>query len=244
MNEQNERININNNNNLQNRSRNKSVLYIILFIVIIILIYNIYQFIHIINKIKKEYLNYPFNVFEQCYLYNNLLDLFVEFLSFFLGIDLIFLVCLPFIEMNMEVEFELFISKFSQIFVYFNYIIFGPFWIGWIILGIKNYQKIIYICENSNPERKIINSRLISIFVFSLSIPTFISFLGLFYFENNFFSNSIKLKKSGNFLIGNIFWEYALKHSNSFNNSLNRNNSNNEIILDNRDIQDENQNLI
>ena len=245
MNLQNEQmnINVNNNNNIQqnNNTSNKYVFGIILFITIFISSCNIYQFFYIINTIKKVYLSVPFKIFEECYLFHYLSDLFVEFLSFCLGIDIIFLIILPIIQMFIETD--VFISKFFGVFLYFNYIIFGPFFLGCLILGIKYNKKIMYICSNIDPEKKFFNRRLFFVYILSLSLSSLMSFFGFYFFENNYFNNSIKIKRNGNYIIGHFFWLKALEKS---RNLRNRNilNNNNEINLINGGDQDENQNLI
>ena len=232
--------NINNNNPQNNGSPNHIVLTIIIFIVIIISFYNIYNFVYIVNLIKRAYNILPNKVFEECYLYPRYLDLFLEFISFFLGIDLIFLTAIPLVDYTFNLD--IFFMKFSGIFLYFNYIVFGPFLIGCLFLSLKHKAKLMYICVNYNPEKKIVNFRIFFIFIFNLIISSIISFFGSWYFSNNYFNNSIKCKPTGNYIIGKIFWDIALRRSRRFRNELNLNNVNlNEGILDN---QDENQNLI
>ena len=221
--------NNNNNNNLQNNSATKIVFLIIIFVALIILFFNLYNFFHIVNMIKKAYIILPHNVFEECYLYQRLFDLFIEFLSFFLGIDLIFLTFLPFIENFFNLE--LFLTKFSTTFFYFNYLVFGPFLIGCLITSLKYNRKLMYICINYNPGNKIFNFRLSFVFLFSLTLSIIITFLGSFMVEDSYFNDSIKCKPSGNYLIGNIFWFFALRTSHSFRRE--RNNNLNEVILDN-----------
>ena len=240
--------NIGNNNNQnirrnnQNNRGNKIIVSVILLIATLILSYNVYNLFYIVNLIKKAYITLPPIVFEECFLYQRFSDLFIEFLSFFLGIDLILLTFIPFIEYNFNLDD--FIIKYAESFIYFNYLVFGPFSLFSIIMSLSYKHKIMYICLNFNPQNKIIDYRLSLILLFIITISLVISFLGSFYFEHNYFSNSIKYKSSGNYIIGNLFWAYALSHSRHFRNVLNQNNLNEEILNNENNNQDENQNLI
>ena len=237
--------NIGNNNNQNNRGNNnqnnrgnKIIVSIIILIATLILSYNVYNLFYIVNLIKKAYITLPPIVFEECFLYQRFSDFFIEFLSFFLGIDLILLTLIPFIEYNFNLDD--FIIKYAESFVYFNYLVFGPFSLLCIIMSLKYRHKIMYICLNFNPENKIIDYRLSLILLFIVTISLVISFFGSFYFEHNYFSNSIKYKASGNYIIGNLFWSYALRHSHHFRNVLNQNNLNEEILNNEDNNQDEN----
>ena len=226
---------INNNDNLpQNNRISPIVTGIIIFITILISVYNIYNLFHIVNIIKNTYLLLPYQIFEECYLYQEYLNLFIEFISFFLGMDLILLITIPIFDNNTNLE--IFFDKYSKSFVYFNYLIFGPFIMGCLFLGIKHYDKFIYSCSSINPIEKKVNYRLFVLFIFGILLSSLITFFGSYYFENEFFSNSIKCRSSGNYIIGNLFWDYALKRSRRFKNRQNINNLNlNEEILDNEE---------
>ena len=212
---------INNMNMIENERISKITIGLIIIVSIAITSFDIYSFFHIINTIKKAHIIFPREVFEECYLYPRFCELFIEFLSFFLGVDLILLSTFPFFDTNFNLE--IIFSKFSQIFFYLNYFIFGPFLMGLLFVSIKYSDKLAYVCINFNPNNKIVNYRLSFIFLFSITLSFVTFFFGSFYFENNFFSNSIKYKKSGNYLIGNIFWWYALKNSRRFRNAIHRN---------------------
>ena len=224
--------NNNNNNNMRANNTERVVFLIILFLAIIITFVNIYSFFHITNMIKKAYAILPINVFEECYLYQKIFDLFVDFLSFFLGVDLIFLIFLPYIDNFFNLD--IFLSKFGKTFFYFNYLVFGPFLIGCLLVSLKYNNKLMYICVNFDPANKIFNYRLSFVYLFCLTLSLIISFLGSYMVEDSYFSDSIKCKPSGNYIITNLFWFLALRRSRIFPNE--RNNNLNEGILDNEEI--------
>ena len=223
-----------NNNVPQNNRMNPTIIGIIIFFVILISFYNIYSFFHIVNSIKKAYLMLPFKVFEECYLYQEYLNLFIDFISCFLGIDLIILISIPIYDNNFNLEIIL--EKYFDSFLYFNYLVFGPFLFGCLFLGLKHCKKFFYFCANNDPEQKRFNFRLVFLIILGLIISASITFLGSLVLETNYFRNSIKCKSTGNYIIGTIFWLIALRRSQLFRNEQDINNPNlNEGILDNEE---------
>lgn len=122
------------------------------------------------------------------------------------------------------------LEKIVRTIFYFNYLIFGPF-LFCSLLTLNYQDKLKYVCIKNNPEKKVRNFGYTFIFIFGIIFSFVISFFGLFVFEDNYFNNSIKLKPSGNYIIGIIFWFRALKRSRRFGNQINENNID-EIILD------------
>ena len=216
--------NMNNNNNNNNNSREKQVFLIILFIVIISSFSNFYYFYRNVNFIKRAYISLPLNVFEECYLYQKYENLFVISFSIILGIDLILFSVIILLERS----FNLDLLKIIHTIFYFNYLIFGPFLLGSLFLSLNYQDKLKYLCINNNPETKVKNFRYSFMFIFCIIFSSLITFFGSFNYEDQYFNNSIKLKPSGNYIIGIIFWIRAIKRSRRFRNQLNENNVNNE----------------
>ena len=229
-------------NLFQNNSQNTIFFFVIIFISVIIVIFNIYQVFYLINLIRKAYKLLPKNIFEECYLYNGLSDLLLEFYSFFLGLDLLFLCSLPIFN----VDFELFMEKYSSIFQYLNYLVFGPFTIGIIVVIIANADKLMFICVRYKPENKIFNFKLIFFIFFSSLISLLITTVGIWILNLNYFKNSLNLSPSGNYILGYFFWKYGLRNSRRYRDRINNNNfnqiiNNNLIILDEQnDLNDNN----
>ena len=249
--------NMNNNNRINNNNEsNKKIVVIISLVVLYISFYDFYQFFQNINVIKKAYLSLPSNVFKQCYFYPNLFNSFIQILTSLLGLDLIFLLFLPLLSTALDLE--AFLDKYMDSILYFNYLVFGPFCFCILALSIKHIDKLMYLCINLNPENKIFNYRLLIVFLINFVLSITMYFIGSFYFDGKFFSNSIKIKRSGNNLLGYFFWKLAFERSklleetrkinniylgDEYNNNNNINNG--KINLDNEVFnQDKNQNLI
>ena len=219
-------------NILENNRQNKICLGLIILISIFIVFFNCYQIYYLINLIKKAYNILPREQFEECYLYHSFSDLLLEFYSFFLGLDLLFLCFLPFFNIN----FEVFTDKFSSIFYYLNYLIFGPFTIGLLFLCLSHANKLMYVCVNYKTDKKIFNFKLIFMIFFSVSFSLLVTLVGILYFNEIYFVESIKFESGGNYLFGYFFWKFGLNRSRRFRNRnnqmLDNNNNNNLILLD------------
>ena len=229
------------NNLIPEDTQNKIGLVIIIIISFFIVIFNFYQVVYVIRLIKRAYTLVPHKIFEECYLYNGFSDLLLEFYSFFLGIELLFLCVFQFFGIDMD----LFMDKYSSTFYYLNYLVFGPFSIGIFVICLLHSDKLLYVCVKANPENKIFNFKLIFLLfmfsLFSLLITTF----GIYYFGSIIFNDSLTFKPNGNHLLGYIFWKYGFSRSRRFRNGNNNNNVN--LNINNNgllNLDDENINLI
>jgi hypothetical protein len=242
-------ININNineneeeNNNFEN-THNKVGYVVIIFIVLVIVIFNIYQVFYLVGLIKRAYNLLPRKTFEECYLYNGLSDLLLEFYSFFLGMDLLFLCFLPFFNITLDV----FLDNYNGIFVYINYLVFGPFTLGALILCLAHSDKLLFICVRYRPENKIMNFKILFFLLIASLFSLLFTFLGIWYFGAQYFDNSLSFRPSGNHLFGYFFWKYGLNRSRRLRDRINFNNINqiinNDIVVGEQN-NDEVQNLM
>ena len=238
-----------NNNELLDADQNKILISIIIFISLLIVIFNFYQFFFIVRLIKRAYVILPKKSFEECYLYNGLSDILLELYSFFLGIDLLILCIIQIFESERQVEN----SKLTLILIYINYLVFGPFTIGVIVLILTHSDKLMFLCVRNNPNNKIINFKLIFFIFFSIFISLIITGFGIYFLQGEYISSSINFQMSGNNIFGYIFWKYGLKYSRKFRDRV-ANVNINELINNESEqeefnniinkINEENQNLI
>ena len=205
----------NNNEGRDNSQNNKILLLVIIFISLLIVLFNFYQFFFLIRLIKKAYTLLPKKVFEECYLYNGFSDLLLELYSFILGLDLLILCWMGLLHTEIES------SKFNSILLYLNYLVFGPFTIGIIIVIFAHYDKLMFVCVRYNPENKIFNFKLIFFIFFSSLLSLLITFIGIYHMGDSYFENSIKFKPSGNYILGYAFWKYGLSHSKKYKDRMN-----------------------
>jgi uncharacterized membrane protein len=221
----------NNNNYIDDDTQNKIGFIIIIILCIFIVQFNLYQVFYIIRLIKRAYISLPLQTFEECYLYNGLTDLLLEFYSFFLGIDLLFLCLFPFFNDY----FDRIYDKYNAVFYYLNYFIFGPLTIAIIFLCIAHCDKLMYTCVRFRPENKIFNFKLIFFICISSMFSLLITAGGIYYFGDNYFTNSITLNPSGNQFLGYMFWKFGITRSRRIRQRLNQNN-NNQIVNNEENI--------
>ena len=227
--------------NAQNNSGAKLVVSIFIFVTMVISILEIYNILKIIILIKKSYINFPQKIFEECYLYPKFFDIFIHFIFCMIELNLFLLITISVINDFNLVNFS---KKFGFTYGYFNYLLFGPFLLCGLIMSFKYGVNVMKICVDNNPEQKRINFKSFFWFLTTLVISPFIVFIGIYFFEYNYFVNSIRLKKNGNYLVGILFWKTAYKIRNN-NNEINGDNLE-EGILDNNVENNQNniQNLI
>ena len=215
-----------NNQNVRNNYSNKCLISAGGFIFVGIFI-NILQISHTIDLIKDNYHKMELSLFKKMILYKCLFDIYKEFHCFILLLDLIFLI-ISSMEFNNIIQS--FFQKIFQVFSYINYLFFGPFLFGVVVICMKYGNEITFIYD---PKTKTpVGLHYTNIFIIFIYI--FISFtltiiLPIFY-SYSYFSDSIKFKRYGNFLLGKIFWYFALKYFGGFNNIIN----NREVVNPNR----------
>ena len=99
-----------------------------------------------------------------------------------------------------------FISKGMTSFLYFNYLVFGPYMLGFATLGIIKWTNVAYVCDKQNFNHKNISPAnifsLVSCFTLSLSITVFVAI----YKTMDIFIQSITSKPGGSVVIRKIFW--------------------------------------
>ena len=193
----------------QEEHTTKTISYIIATIVLTISTFDVYRFFQIINSLKRQYFLLSHEIFENCMLYQSICDLFILFFTFFIGIS-IFIYCF-----GITISENVF-DKSLQSYLYFNYIIFGPYMTMGIILSFKYSDKLVYRCNNYNPVSKVINYRFLFYVMLLLTLTVTITFVASMYYATVYFESSVQNKITGNYFIGKFFWNRAL-NGNNFN---------------------------
>ena len=198
---------------------------ITIFLLLIIIILNFYLIVRRVSLLKKEYKNNDIKVFKNNYLYKGLFSIYQWFLIIVILLDCICFVI--YFSENID-QLNLSLDNLISTFGYFNFLFFGPFQFGVIILCMKYGSEITFIYDekgNMTHRLNIINAFFIFFYIlisFTLTIivPIFYSF--------TYFTNSIKFKRYGNYIVGKIFWYFALKYSDGIGLIINNNRENNE----------------
>ena len=86
---------------------------------------------------------------------------------------------------------------------------FGPFLLGCSILAFCYFGQVCYSCDSDNYNVQYLNiSTVICIIIaFTIGLIVTLSFSIISAFE--YFNNSIKFNRDGNYLLGKLFWKYV-----------------------------------
>jgi hypothetical protein len=117
----------------------------------------------------------------------------------------------------MIISVDYFINKLLNAYVYINTLIFGPYMLGMTILGLFNWDKILFICDNTNKEE--LHDRFLSFTnlfnIIACFILSFILTLGVTIYKSlELYINSILRKDDGNYIIRKLFWWAVYKNRN------------------------------
>jgi len=135
--------------------------------------------------------------------------------------------------------YEVFKEKILSTYLYYNYLIFGPYMLGFCILGLVYWNNVGYMCSKHDTNILVFNSS--NAFYITLCFLTSVLItLGIAIYKTfSLFLDSLLNKPEGFHFIKKLIYWFALRTSNineivrNHNNSQNNNNSNNNDINNN-----------
>lgn len=174
-------------------------LLLLLFISVILVLVDGMELYHII--INWEYgMKIITPIFESCIkweLYTKTVFAIFSLLGAFSSVSLVIFLL---------VDTNWFADKILTTFLYFNYMIFGPYMLGFTIIGFANWNNVVYTCDKQNFNNKIFSPSntfsLIGCFILSLIITCLVTI----YKTVNLYINSTLRRPGGNVLLRKLFW--------------------------------------
>jgi hypothetical protein len=99
-----------------------------------------------------------------------------------------------------------FADKILSTFLYFNYLIFGPYMLGFCFIGFLNWNNVVFTCDRQNYNNKILSASnvfsLVGCFIISLSITCMVSI----YKTVTLYFDSILRRSQGSVVLRKLFW--------------------------------------
>ncbi len=195
------------------------------------------ELIQIISSWKVDFLIVP-QVFEKCIKFQLISKTIFSVFSFVSALSSFFLTLLLLTAQNF------FLKKLLKAYLYLNYYFFGPLMMGLSLLGIYNWEHVVYICNKNDLNKKdliISNSvTVISCFLVSVFLTVLVEFFEAFYF----LLDSILKRNSGSHILGKFFWLFALSRTNRARmRAFSGNNNNIQINHQNRNNIDNQNNI-
>lgn len=106
-----------------------------------------------------------------------------------------------------------FLKRVMHSFLWFNYLIFGPYMLGFCLIGFYNWNNVVYSCDKSNYKVKNITLgnvfSLIGCFFISLSVSLLVGISNTIIL----YIYSILRKPRGNIIIRKLFWWFVFKNN-------------------------------
>ena len=193
-------------------------LKIIFIISLILVILDIIQVFIILDSIVKGYEKFSLEIFEECIKYQKIGDIFFTMFGVFTGMSATLL------SYGLLSNVETFTNKFFDVYLYYNYLIFGPYLLGSCFISFYYFKFIAFTCNPHNYKQRLINFSSVVCILFSLSLSLMITICGSVAYSIKLVMESIGSSRDGNYLIGRLFWRYIFRrHFNNVNNNINNN---------------------
>ena len=196
-------------------------LKVIFLVSLILVILDLIQLFDIFDSIIKAYEKYPKEIFNQCIKYQKIGDLFFSFFGVFSGLSATIL------SLGLVINIEIFTNKFFDIFIYYNYVIFGPYLLASCFLCFYFFKEVSFTCSRKNYQDRIINFSTVICVLFSLSFSLIVTIVGSVIYSVKLVMESIGSDTNGNYFLGRMFWAYIFRKHNNNNINVNNNNGNN-----------------
>ena len=237
--------NNNNNNNQINNNNNENIfsssitVKIILIIALTLITIDFIQIISTLNYLQLSSEILSKEIFNSCVKYQKITDIFFSMFGMLSGISAS-IICL-----TIMINIDIFNEKFGFTFLYFNYMIFGPYLLISCLLAFYYFDQISFYCDSKNNKIKYINFSTIFCLIFSVSFSLTITTIYTAFDNIENFSLSIRYDRNGNYLLGKIFWYFiSYRNNNNNNNQNNNNNNNNNNNQNNNNNINNNNNLL
>jgi hypothetical protein len=173
------------------------------------------------GQLKAARIKYEEDVFENCIQFNILSQIVFTFFAALAGVSALLL------GSGLLYDSDYFAEKLSKSYLYFNYIIFGPYLLAATIFGMMYFNNVVFTCDHTMTNQYFNFSNLMSLVVcFLLSAPITLGYS--FFYSIKFVYLSIRFKKGGFRPLGKFFWYYVMRS--------NDNQETNQIAEDNHDL--------
>lgn len=145
-------------------------------------------------------LEYQSPIFETCYRYPLLTKAAFTVFSLFSALSGFLLIFLLYTNIT------LFAERLLTTYLMMNYILFGPYMLGFTISGLIYWDEIMYICDRDVPSIKIFSySNMVNVML-CFTLALIITITRSIYDSINMYIDSIARREDGNLQLGKLFW--------------------------------------
>lgn len=191
----------------------------------ILLLLDLFEFCTTFTSISHYNQIYSIEIFNECIKYQSISQLLFALFGSFAAMS----ACI--LSLGLICSFDFFINKLLECFLYYNYIIFGPFLLGTCFLGGYYFKQAAYVCDEH--QIKHLHFTMAFSLFFSFIISVSITIIYSMVITSAFLYNSIRFEGDGSVIIGKLFWYFIRNRVRStFNNEI-IDNQNNRLINSN-----------
>jgi hypothetical protein len=173
-------------------------IHVLIFISAIFLLVDIYEFYRIVIEWRTALKLTPL-VFEKCYEYPLLSKTLFSCFSTAASVSALLL------TIFMTMNFNYFIEKIASTYLYFNFLIFGPYMLAFSILGLYYYDKVFYMCDKELKD-KYFASEMVFNLTGCMGFSIIVTLCVTIYDMAIMYVNSILRKAEGSKLLSGLFW--------------------------------------
>jgi hypothetical protein len=191
-----------------NPDTSRVALKIVFILSLLLVSMDIFEFYFEYMRLKEMSVKFDAWLFEECIKYHALSQMFFTFFATFAGISATFM------SMGLLINYEFFSYKVIDTFLYYNYLIFGPYLLAACTLGFMNYEEVLYNCDSRQlTGKKVLNFSTLLALVVCTGMSMVLTFGYSIFYGCRKMINSIRFLPDGNYYLGRVFWKYVLSRN-------------------------------
>ena len=183
-------------------------LIVVLFVSILLVIMDIVEIYFSFENLKILSSKIEKNIFENCLKFQILSQIVFAGFASLAGISAFFM------SLGFLVNYRYFTEKLLDTFMFYNYIIFGPYLLGACIVSLFYFKNIVYNCDRDFKDKSFNFATFITILL-CLIISILITLSHSIHNNVYFLIDSIRTGPQGNKLMGKLFWKIAIGRNNA-----------------------------
>lgn len=185
----------------------RTTLKIVLILSLLLVTMDIYEFYFTYDRLIDLSVKFEPKVYEDCVKYHLLSQMFFTMFATFSGISATIM------SFGLLINYDFFTFKFIETFLYFNYLIFGPYLLACCCLGFYNFSIVAFDCDIRDHSKKYLNfSTLLALiiccllsFFLTIGVSSYRGYINML--------NSIRFRPNGSYIVGRLFWRYIFNRA-------------------------------
>lgn len=156
------------------------------------------------KQLKYASQNLEPDFFNKCIKYHLISQIFFTVFATFAG----FSACS--MSFGLIVSYTFFQNKALSTFLYWNYMVFGPFLLGSVILAFFNWNEVLYYCNPKQTSEQYFNFSTLMALLICFIFSSLITIGYAIWNTVHLMIQSVRFRPDGNRVIGRLFWDYII----------------------------------